>query len=161
MGQLFGCTCQSSEENPIGMILQMCTKLLRYLISSTISTLLPVHLYIESKSCFTTLQHMSNCETEQFNHLSNPIYKEVSSPGSQKICYLLETNSIFHFRRSREMNIKDCWVLVLVCWGGKESETHSKTVKGQNNPTAGNTTARNVWSTSTATVLKCIKKQAK
>lgn len=88
-----------------------------YLISSTISTLLPVHIYmyIESKGCFITAKRMSNCETGQSSRLSNSIYplqQGELEPSSQKICYLLETNSIFHLARSEEMNTKDsagCW----------------------------------------------------
>lgn len=84
---------------------------------------------------------MSNCDTEQFNHLSNSIYplqQRKLEPRPKKICYLLETNSIFHPARSREMNAKDsagCWSWLVE--KEKHSETHSNTVRGQSNLTVG------------------------
>lgn len=118
LGQYFGCTCQSSAGIPGGM---SCTKVLKHIHRISFRQLFPhcsLYTYTCTQNptgCFTTAQRMSNCETGQSGRLSNSIYplqQGELEPSSQKICYLLETNSIFHLARSEEMNTKDsagCW----------------------------------------------------
>lgn len=67
-----------------------------------------------------------------------PSNKKGWSPP-QKICYLLQTNSIFHLARLRKKKktnqktecLRLCWALELACSEGKHSERHSGTVRGR------------------------------